>query len=361
MKQDHDPYWMKLAVTLANEGEGLTRPNPPVGAVVVKNGRLIGEGFHPKAGQPHAEIIALQAAGPQSKNATLYITLEPCCTQGRTPPCTEAIIRAGVKQVVYGCVDPNPAHAGRADALLKKAGIAVRRNVMRELCEELIRPFATRMLIKRPMVTLKLACTLDGRIADARGTSKWITGSKARDVVQNLRRTADGIMIGAGTLRLDNPSLLPRPAYGRKPWRIIIAGSQPVPIRSKVFHDPAAGQTLVFAPVGFKQKHDLEKLGVEVIELPALRGRLSLKKVARELADRNCMHVVCEGGGQLAQGLLQAGLVDQLWMFYAPIILGGDAKPSVAGKGWRLGQSPDFAIRRTEQLGEDILVIAGRK
>ena len=333
---NNDTYWMQHALDLAALGEGLTRPNPPVGAVVVKHNRLIGEGFHPRAGMPHAEVLALRAAGDEANGATLYITLEPCCTQGRTPPCTEAIIKAGIKRVVYGCVDPNPAHAGRADTILKKAGIDVVSGVLDESCRTMIRPFATRLLHNRPFVTLKLACSLDGRIADARGESKWITGTASRAAVQELRRSADAILVGAETIRADNPSLLPRPAYGRTPWRIVVAGSRPLPRRAKVFTDAHADRTVIFS-------HD--------------SGSVSLKAMMRELARQDCMHVVCEGGGVLARSLLKAGLVDQVWMFYAPKILGGDGRPSVAGKGWRLDNAPGFVVQHVEQLGEDVLVV----
>jgi diaminohydroxyphosphoribosylaminopyrimidine deaminase/5-amino-6-(5-phosphoribosylamino)uracil reductase len=327
---------MQHALDLAAAGEGLTRPNPPVGAVVVKHNRLIGEGFHPRAGMPHAEVFSLREAGDEAKDATLYITLEPCCTQGRTPPCTEAIIKAGIKRVVYGCVDPNPAHAGRADAILKKAGIDVVSGVLEESCQTMIRPFATRLLQHRPFVTLKLACSLDGRIADAKGQSKWITGTAARNAVQELRRAADAILVGAETVRTDNPSLLPRPALGRKPWRVVVAGSRPLPRKAKVFTDAYADHTMIFSKDG---------------------GNVSLKAMMKDLAAIGCMHVVCEGGGGLAHSLLKAGLVDQLWMFYAPKIMGGDGRPAVAGKGWRLDHAPGFVVNHVERLGEDVLVV----
>lgn len=327
-----DEVWMREAIAMAEKGVGLTRPNPPVGAVVVKGGKLVGRGFHAKAGGPHAEVVALRDAGAKAKGATLYVTLEPCCTHGRTPPCTDAIIAAGIDRVVYGCVDPNPAHAGRADAILKKAGIATTRRVLVDECAVLIRGFAMRILKKRPYVTLKLASTLDGKIADARGASQWITGPKARAAVQALRRSADAIMVGAETVRRDDPSLLPRPARGRKPFRVIVKGSGPLPANAKVFTDEAAEQTLVYD------------------------GRTGMKKIMRDLARRDCLHVVCEGGGVLAGHLLRAGLVDEIWMFYAPKILGGGARESVAGSGWRLADAPGFKLVGAETVGEDVLV-----
>ena len=323
---------MRIALSLAGQGVGLTRPNPPVGAVVVKRCRISGRGYHAKAGEPHAEIHALKAAGKKAKGATLYVTLEPCCTHGRTPPCTDAIIASGIKRVVYGCVDPNPAHAGRADAILKNAGIAVTRDVLAVECAALIRPFAMRLLHQRPYVTLKLACTLDGKIADARGTSKWITGTMARETVQMLRRSADAIMIGAETLRADDPSLLPRPDESRQPYRVIIKGTRSLPRKSRVFNDEASERTLVY------------------------EGKRGLKLILRELARRDVMHVVCEGGGKLAESLLRADVVDELWLFYAPKILGGRAISSVAGAGWTLASAPHFSIVEMKQIGNDFLV-----
>lgn len=351
---------MQHAIDLAVMGEGMTRPNPPVGAVVIKAGRILGEGFHPKAGEPHAEVFALRAAGKQARGATLYVTLEPCCTHGRTPPCTEAIITAGIKRVVYGCVDPNPAHAGRADKILAKAGIAVTRPVLEESCQTLIAPFATRILKKRPLVTLKLACTLDGRIADREGRSKWITGPAARDAVQDLRRSADAILVGAETVRADNPSLLPRPAEGRTPWRVIVAGKNPLPLKAKVFTDDARLRTIVYATQDFPQREALLKRGVNVVHVPAARGHVSMKAVLRDLAKRGCMHLACEGGGVLAQALLGEKLIDRCWMFYSPRFLGDAATPSVAGRGWRLDQGPTFVMSHVERMGDDVLIVLHR-
>ncbi len=346
---------MEVALEEAARGVGLTRPNPPVGAVLVRNGKIIGRGFHPKAGKPHAEILALREAGAAAQGATLYVTLEPCCTQGRTPPCTEAIIRSGIRRVVYGCVDPNPAHAGRADRLLTKAGIQVAAGVLEEPCRELILPFATRIREGRPYVTLKLACSLDGRIADAAGTSKWITGDAARQAVQELRRTADAILVGAETLREDDPSLLPRPARGRKPWRVIVAGRRPLPKQARVFTDGHEERTLVVA-----DRH-LRIPGVRCLRVAGSRGRVAMPAVLRALSELDCLHVVCEGGGVLAQSLLKAGLVDELWMFYAPLMLGGDARASVAGRGWKLGEAPAFTITGVLQTGNDVLIKARRR
>lgn len=355
-----DQFWMQHAIDLALQGEGMTRPNPPVGAVVVKAGRILGEGFHPRAGEPHAEVFALRDAGAAARGATLYVTLEPCCTHGRTPPCTEAIIAAGIRRVVYGCVDPNPAHAGRADKILARAGITVTRPVLESSCQTLIAPFATRLLHKRPYVTLKLACSLDGRIADPRGKSKWITGPEAREAVQELRRAVDAVMVGAETIRTDDPSLLPRPAEGREPWRVVIAGSRPLPLKARVFTDEARNRTLVYATGSFVQADALQRRGVTVVQVAAARGNVSMKAVLRDLAARGCMHLLCEGGGVLAEVLLRESLIDQCWMFYSPRFLGDAATPGVAGRGWQLDRAPGFVMSHVEQLGGDVLLVAKR-
>lgn len=328
----NDPRWMRTAISLAAMGVGLTRPNPPVGAVVVRGGKIVGRGYHHKAGEPHAEIHALRNAGARARGATLYVTLEPCSTQGRTPPCTDAIVASGIKRVVYGCTDPNPKHVGRAAIILKRAGIDVEQGVLAPACEALIRPFAMRMRKSRPYVTLKLACTLDGKIADARGQSKWITGPSARSAVQSLRRSADAIMIGAGTLRADNPSLLPRPDRGRTPFRVIIKGTKSLPSSSAVFTDAAASQTVVY------------------------EAKTGLGRILCDLARRDVMHVVCEGGGILAEELLRADLVDELWLFYAPKIVGERGRASFAGKGWLLAAAPRFSLKQVKRYGDDVLM-----
>ncbi|HMP72457.1 MAG TPA: bifunctional diaminohydroxyphosphoribosylaminopyrimidine deaminase/5-amino-6-(5-phosphoribosylamino)uracil reductase RibD [Kiritimatiellia bacterium] len=355
---ERDAVWMGEAVAEARRGVGLTRPNPPVGAVVVAKGKVVGRGFHPQAGKPHAEVYALAEAGRLARGATLYVTLEPCSTTGRTPPCTEAIKAAGIARVVYGCRDPNPRHAGRADRLLEAAGIAVTAGVLEEGCGGLIRPFAMFVTEGRPWVTLKLAVTLDGRIADRRGTSQWITGEEARASVQDLRRTADAILVGAETLRADDPSLLPRPALGRKPWRAVVAGSRRLPLSARLFTDPASSRTVVFATEGHRWRPGLVRAGIDVVDLQG-RGRMApVKRVLGELAERSCLHVVCEGGGILAGELLKADVVDEIWLYLAPKLLGGGGRASVGGPGWLLQNAPRFRLAEVIRLGDDVLLKA---
>jgi diaminohydroxyphosphoribosylaminopyrimidine deaminase/5-amino-6-(5-phosphoribosylamino)uracil reductase len=328
----HEPF-MQRALALARRGEGLTRPNPPVGAVLVRNGKIIAEGFHKKAGCDHAERACLKSLKPKAQSlesATLYVTLEPCSTYGRTPPCTDLILSNGISRVVIGAKDPNPAHAGRGIRILRRAGVEVITGVCRAEAEMLIAPFSKLILTGMPYVTLKLASTLDGRIADSSGKSKWITGPQARAKVQELRRSADAIMVGAGTVRSDDPSLLPRPARGRMPWRVIVGST--IPADAKVLTDEAAERTLV------------------------MDG--SLRKVLRDLGKRGVMHVLCEGGGALAGSLVRAGLVDEFALFVAPSMLGGDGVPMFGLKGWPLTKMPLLSFQTLEKCGKDAFIRA---
>lgn len=325
----HEPF-MQRALALARRGEGLTRPNPPVGAVLVQNGVIIAEGFHKKAGQPHAEVNCLRAVTGDLQSATLYVTLEPCSTQGRTPPCTELILQRGVGCVVIAAKDPNPSHAGRGIRILRRAGVAVETGVCRVEAERLIAPFAKRILTEMPYVTLKLGVTLDGRIADRSGRSKWITGPQARATVQAMRRAADAIMVGGATVRADDPSLLPRPAKGRTPWRVVVGSA--LPADAQVLTDEAADRTLV------------------------MRG--SLRRILKNLAERGVMHVLCEGGGELAGSLVRAGLVDEFAVFVAPSLLGGEGVPMFGKKGWLLAGMPQLQFQTVEPCGNDILIRA---
>ena len=359
--------FMRRAIALAKRGEGLTRPNPPVGAVVVKNGKIIGEGWHKKAGGPHAEIFALRHAGAAARGATLYVTLEPCSTFGRTPPCTGAILAAGISRVVIACRDPNPNHAGRGLRLMKKNGIEVcsapvrafgakespRGDATNADAKRLIEPFEMWMTKKRPFVTLKLAITLDGKIADAAGHSQWITGEASRKLVQDLRRRADAIMVGVGTLNADDPSLLPRPDKGRRPWRVIVDTKGRANHRAQVFNDDAAARTLIASAA-----HGADSFA-QTISLPKKDGHVSLSALMAELGSLGILHVVCEGGGELASSLVRGKLVDELWLFIAPKIIGGrKAKPAFGGSGWLLKNAPAFQISDCRKVGNDLLVIA---
>ena len=351
---ESDVKWMRLALALARRAEGQTRPNPPVGAVVVKNGRKTGQGWHKQAGGPHAEVFALRQAGKTARGATLYVTLEPCSTFGRTPPCTDAVIRAGIARVVVAMVDPNPKHAGRGLRLLRHAGIRVETGICGAEAAALLEPFACLMLHQRPFITLKLGLSLDGRIADYTHASRWITGPEAREMVQALRRGADAVMVGAGTVRHDNPSLWPRPDGGRKPWRVIVVRSGPLPLSAKVFTDEHAARTIVAAPKGWQPAcaRRIRKTGATVLELPS-RG--FLPALSRALGRLDIMHVLCEGGGILAGELIQAGRVDELCIFLAPVLVGGPVGATGPTR-WRLDRAPGFEVTETRRAGRDVLI-----
>lgn len=328
-----DEQYMKRALELARLGEGLTRPNPPVGAVLVKDGNVLAEGWHEKAGGDHAERACLNQlkGSPDLSDATLYVTLEPCSTEGRTPPCTDLILEKGVGRVVVAVEDLNPKHAGRGLQLLRDEGVEVVVGVGEVEARELIAPFEKFITQGQPYVTLKLASTLDGRIADSNGDSKWITGEAARLQVQEMRRRADAIMVGAGTVRADNPSLLPRPDEGRRPWRVIIGDN--VKGSAKIFNDKAADQTLLYSG-----------------NLPA---------TMRDLAEEHdVMHVLCEGGGKLAASLIEAGLVDEYVFFIAPKLMGADGLPNFAKEGGSISEALNVRICSVEQVGDDIMIKA---
>ncbi len=352
MKSVDDRKHMMRAIGLAKMGEGLTRPNPPVGAVLVLEDHVVAEGWHRKAGEDHAERDCLKKLPPMPVHlgsATLYVTLEPCSTQGRTPPCTDLIIEKGIGRVVVSVEDLNPAHAGRGLEILREAGVEIVTGICEKEGRELIAPFEKFITTGMPFVTLKLASTLDGKIADSRGDSKWITGSEARERVQEMRRRADAIMVGAGTVRADDPTLLPRPSEGRKPWRVVVGKN--IPAVSKVLTDEASDRTLVF---------HLE--GCRPLRPGARRAPLhasSLREILKELAEQHdVMHVLCEGGGKLAAGLVEEGLVDEFAFFIAPKLMGADGIPSFGKTGGLMADVHNLKFLSVEQLGEDVLLRA---
>lgn len=353
---------MERALALAKRAMGQTSPNPMVGAVVVKNRRVIGEGYHHRAGSPHAEIHALNAAGDRAKGSDLYVTLEPCSTQGRTPPCTDAIIKAGIRRVVVAAVDPNPKHRGQGLELLKKAEIRVEVGLLGEAANQLNGPFNKWIHTGMPFVTAKAAMSLDGKIATRTGDSKWITGEKARAFVQEMRRASDVVMVGSGTVIADNPQLTVRDgAIDRQPWRVIVDGRGRSPVEAHVFSDEDRLRTLVFtsdcAPEPWRK--ELAQRGVTVLPC-ALRGEhLDVGDLLKQLSQREMINVLVEGGGGLLGALFDARMVDKAVFFYAPKIIGGAAAPT-AVEGQGAAQLKDaIALRKLEwrHLGEDLVVI----
>lgn len=332
LKKDHI-YWMSLALEEAKKGVGLTSPNPAVGAVIVRNNQLISKGYHRAAGLAHAEVVALHLAGAKAKGATLYITLEPCSTTGKTAPCIHAIIQAQIHTVVYGCDDPNPKNRGRATRILRKAGIGVQKNILKEACEKMIEPFTTTIRKKRPYVTLKLAQSLDGKIAASDGSSKWITGPKSRAVVQEIRKVCDAILVGANTILRDDPSLDLRPK-SKSPWfQVIVDSRLRISEKAKCFH--TKGKTIILTTrQSTPNKIKKYQRFAEIVICKSINGRVDLKDGFKQLSSMGICHLLVEGGGEIASSVIQNQLVDDLYLFIAPILIGGKSAPtSFDGEG----------------------------
>jgi len=364
-----DLKYMKRALELAQRGLGRTSPNPAVGAVVVAGDQIVGEGFHRAAGEPHAEIIALEDADRQTAGAELYITLEPCSTEGRTPPCTEAIVAAGISRVVYACQDCDPSNAGRAAEILAAAGIETVTGVLKHEAHQLNEAFFKHKSSGYPFVTVKLACTLDGKIATRSGDARWITGKEAREFVHILRDRSDAVMVGRGTVATDDPSLTTRTDRpdSRDAVRVVVDTRAQTPPTAQVLSVESDAPCLI-AVAGPEVDGDeaqkrvakLEQAGAEIILVPEKDGRVDLKELMRQLGSRDIMSVLVEGGSRFVGGLLQEGLVDKLLLFYAPEILGDElALSAISGiKAEKISDAHSVRIHGVEQIGEDILVTA---
>jgi len=353
---------MARALTLAARGVGRTSPNPPVGAVVVSRGRVVGAGYHKRAGGPHAEVLALHQAGSRARGGTLYVTLEPCChLDKRTPPCVPSIIASGITRVVVAARDPNPKVRGRGLAALQRARLKVMLGAGGAEAERLIEPYRTLVTTGRPFVTLKVAATLDGKIATARGESRWITGPAARKMVHRLRAGADAIMTGIGTVLVDDPSLTVRggTAHPHAPLRIVLDPSLRIPLRAKVLTDRKAPTLIVTTTAGPASKRAaLEKTGTEVLVLPAQRGRIQWKTLLSKLGQRGIASLLIEGGAEVNASVLRAGVVDRVLFFLAPRLLGGRAAIGAIGGMSPARLSEALNLKRTmiSRVGLDILV-----
>ena len=357
-----DARFMRRALALAARGLGRTYPNPPVGAVLVRGGRVVGEGFHARAGGPHAEIEAIRAAGARARGAELFVTLEPCTFHGRTPPCLDAMLGLDLARVVVGTVDPHPRVRGRGIRGLRRHGVPVVVGVERAAADGLLTGFRSRVLRGRPLVTLKLALTLDGRIAAHGGDARWITGVAARRLVHELRGVSDAVVVGAGTVRADNPRLTCRIRGGHDPVRIVVTGRRlDLPPDAHVLA-PGGPPTIVIAPTSAAPPRvaALRRTGVEVMLLPGRARRVPFEGIMAALGGRGFTSVLVEGGARVAAEVLRAGVVDRAVLFVAPTFLGGDAVPAIATLG--IGRAAD-AIRLTRvsvrRVGDD-LVVEGR-
>jgi diaminohydroxyphosphoribosylaminopyrimidine deaminase/5-amino-6-(5-phosphoribosylamino)uracil reductase len=362
-----DRRWMDRALDLAQHALGQVWPNPAVGAVLVKDGQLVGEGWTQKGGRPHAEAVALEAAGAEARGATLYVTLEPCAHHGKTPPCADAIIAAGVVRVVAAIEDPDPRVQGQGFARMRAAGLAIDVGEAAEAARETNLGFFLRLGSGRPMVTAKLATSLDGRIATHAGESRWITGEAAREEGHRLRAHHDAIMVGVGTALADDPLLTCRlPGHeGRSPVRIVVDSRLRLPLTSQLVRTAKAVPTWILAlPDGDSLRREaLADLGVSVLEVPAEEvGRPDIAAGLRELGTRGLTRVLVEGGGRLIASLLAADAIDRLAWFRAPVLIGGDGVPGVAALGIeRLAQAPRWRRTGLTGLGDDVMETYARR
>lgn len=357
-----DRFYMDLALELARTAAGHTSPNPMVGCVVARDGKVIGRGFHPRAGEPHAEVFALNEAGQGARGADLYVTLEPCSHHGRTPPCADRVIEAGVRRVVAATEDPNPRVSGRGVRRLREAGVEVLVGVRQTEAQRLNEAFNLSIRRERAFVHLKLAATLDGRIATRTGDSRWISCEESRLRVHRLRDRCQAVVVGVGTAVADNPRLTARlPGQPeRRPLRVVIDPRLRLPDSLSLLSPGEADSTLIACGPGPDpgRAKELRERGVEVLPLPLSGGRLDLGELLRVLYARGMMEVLVEGGGETARTFLDAGLVDRMHVFLSPRILGGaDSLPMVGGSGpdsideaWGLG---DVEV---ERVGPDLYI-----
>ncbi|UCF29831.1 MAG: bifunctional diaminohydroxyphosphoribosylaminopyrimidine deaminase/5-amino-6-(5-phosphoribosylamino)uracil reductase RibD [bacterium] len=357
-----DKPFMQRALRLAAKGRGTTHPNPMVGAVLVKDGRVIGEGWHREPGAPHAEIHAIRNASTSTVGACLYVNLEPCSHQGRTPPCTEAIIRAGVERVVASCRDPNPSVDGRGFQALRDAGISVSVGLGEDRARELNRAFLHYALKGTPYVVLKLASTIDGRIATSSGQSRWITGAPARKAAHRLRADADGVLVGAGTVAADDPSLTVRHLPARvQPRRIVLDKDLRTAIGARLVEQAEDGRTLFVIGPGVDRSRlmPFEAKGVKFLRLPAGAGGFVWGDLAKALADEGMIHLLVEGGGQTAAFFVRSGAVSRVELFLASRFIGEEGIAAVGALGVEeLSRAPELRFVRTRRIGDDIRLTA---
>jgi diaminohydroxyphosphoribosylaminopyrimidine deaminase/5-amino-6-(5-phosphoribosylamino)uracil reductase len=358
MSDAADRELMRQALVLASRGLYTTTPNPRVGCVVVKNGTIVGTGWHERAGLPHAEVLAMKEAGERARGATLYLNLEPCSHHGRTPPCVDAIVPAGVRRVVAAMQDPNPKVAGAGFAKLRAAGIEVESGLMEDEARELNIGFVARMTRGRPWVRMKIAASLDGRTALANGKSQWITGEAARADGHRWRARACAILTGHGTVRDDDPQLNVRGVdTSRQPLKIVVDSRFETPVSARLLRD---GKTLIAGAVNeAKRIAALEKAGAETVVIPNDRGKVELFKLMEELARRELNEIHVEGGTKLNGSLLQAGVVDELLVYLAPSVIGDSGRgmfdvPELT----ELSQARSLRVDEVERVGGDVRILA---
>lgn len=360
-----DEYWMRRALELATQARGRTSPNPLVGAVVVKDGRLVGSGYHQQAGGPHAEVLALGEAGEAAAGADLYVTLEPCAHYGRTPPCTDTVLAAGVSRVVAAMIDPNPCVAGKGVDRLRQAGVHVEVGVLAAEAERLNRPYITYIREHRSHVLWKVAATLDGKSATHTGQSRWITGPEARSLVHKVRSEVDAIMVGIGTVLHDDPALTARPAgldpsRVPQPLRLVVDSRLRLPLSARCIDPQAPGRAIVattdLAPA--RKVRELQARGVDVWQGPPLNGRVDMPRLLHDLAELELVSLLLEGGATLAGELFDRQLIDACMCFIAPSLFGGaSALPVLGGAGVAdPARAPRLVDTTWRRVGDDFLI-----
>lgn len=353
--------YMRMALSLATRGEGNVSPNPMVGALIVKDGQVVGKGYHRYFGGPHAEVEAIKEAGEKTKGSTLFVNLEPCSQFGKTPPCTQAIIKAGVKKLVAATLDPNPPNRGEGIKMLEGAGINTEVGLCEKEAKKINRYFFKFIQEKIPYTTIKAAASLDGKIATFRGESKWITSEKSRELGKKLRDKADAILGGVNTVIKDNPQLLPLRSK-RRYFRIILDTRLRVPLRAKILENQSRYPTLIFT--GFyadKNKiKTLKQKGIKVKMVESKGGKVNLRKVLEELGRMEITDLLVEGGGEVIASFIQENLADKIFLFLSPCIIGGKKTPTwVEGEGFSLLQDAlRVRIESMRRVNEDILIEA---
>jgi diaminohydroxyphosphoribosylaminopyrimidine deaminase/5-amino-6-(5-phosphoribosylamino)uracil reductase len=354
-----DEHWMKRALRLAEKGRGRTSPNPMVGAVLVKNDEVVGEGYHAKAGEAHAEVLSLREAGEEANGATLYLNLEPCIHYGKTPPCAPAVIEARVRRVVVGMEDPNPFVKGRGLETLKKAGLDVEAGILEKECQRLNEAFCKYILKKEPFVILKVAATLDGKIATRDGESKWISGEASRRLVHRLRDQVDGIVVGINTILKDDPMLTARIKGGRNPNRIILDSRLRIQEEAKVIEISPSKTIIATTELAGKEKiKKLEKRGIQILTLKSNQGRVDLRHLLTKLGEMEMMSLLVEGGSQINGSFLDEGLVDKILLFLSPKLIGDNQAQGIFGGRGVANLREAFSLDeiRAKRVGEDILL-----
>ena len=359
-----DEIFMKKALMLARRGLGRTSPNPAVGAVLVRDDRVVGSGYHKRAGAPHAEIEALSLAGKAARDATLYVNLEPCNHYGKTPPCTKAIVESGVRRVVVGITDPNPHVTGGGCEHLRSKGVEVTCGILHEECAQLNEAYITYITAGRPFVSLKVALTLDGWTATRTGNSKWITNERSRKQVHILRKRVDAVMVGVGTVITDNPRLIPYllRSSSPNPTRVITDTHLRIPLDSMVLDSRASDLTIIAtgSKVSRQKKCAVEERGGKIIPCRLKKGRIDLSDLLKKLAALEICSVLVEGGATLFDSFVRDKLVDKFYVFFGPKILGGDdGVPFTRGPGCDImPRCMELAVNRVKRFGDDIVVEA---